>query len=97
MADLIGIFLVVFTIFGGLGACAYTEFVEKVNRNEKTVRSGNNLEYKVQYCNRSRKFRIELRSSRGKCFLTNKLRMVQYFPSAAVATVEMEKMKGNFL
>lgn len=92
-----GIVWLILAVAAFFGFMSYCEHIENVNRHERSIRSGRNLDYAVKYNNKNRKYFIEIVSNSGRCCVTNRFRLVQYYKSSNVARVEMEKLKGNFI
>lgn len=93
---IIGLVVVLF-----IAVFTYLEMAEKNQTQEKNIKNFSKHEYEVKYNAKNKKFYINIsavnsRGAKVECPQYNRFLFIKYFSTATQATVEMEKMKGNF-
>lgn len=88
-----GFVLVVAAI--GLIAC-WADHMDTLGAQVRNTEKGHNLEYVVQYNIRKKKYYIVARSSRGSYPMHRAWGPIIYFDTSTRATLEIEKLRGNF-
>lgn len=79
--------------------CGYCANCQTTSAYERKIQGYKDVQYEVKYNIKNRKFYILMSTRIGDSWsdVHNKHGFVKYYKSASLATVEMEKLKGNFL
>lgn len=76
----------------------WLDHLDTVRTQENAVQKASSIEYEVKYNAKIKKYYINMVGNNSRsCLLYNNFGRVKYYPSATIATVEMEKLKGNFV
>lgn len=87
-----GLFMVTVGIIAAWG-----DHYDTIRTRELNVYKAKSLSYEVKYNAKIKKYFIYITGDNGRsCELYNRLGAIKYYPSSTIATVEMEKLKGNF-
>lgn len=95
----VAIIAICMVVFVGLilGAIQYFEHSSHYDREFYNCIRSNDLKSEVKYNPTIKKYYIQLSAPGGwKCCIATRLKRIKYYKDKNVATVEMEKFKGNF-